>query len=122
MRPAGHAGRILKSGLALGGSLAVIGKTATALAQTGRAKTLAIAAPATPLSLDVENSLSLGTIDTVGAFYDYLIEFDMLPDPQLPGVMRENIAPDPAAPGGYHLRGKLAEPPYWRHGWHRIRR
>jgi hypothetical protein len=62
--------QILKSGLALGGSLAVIGNTGNVLAQSGRAKTLAIAAPATPLSLDVENSLSLGTIDTVAAFYD----------------------------------------------------
>jgi peptide/nickel transport system substrate-binding protein len=79
-----------------------------ALAQ-GRAKTLAIAAPATPLSLDVENSLSLGTIDTVGAFYDYLIEFDTVADAKVPGVRRENLAANPTLPGGYHLKGKLAE-------------
>ena len=64
-----------------------------ALAASSRAKTLVVAAPATPLSLDVENSLSLGTIDTVGAFYDYLIAFDMVPDPKVPGAMRENLAP-----------------------------
>mgnify|MGYP000259390389 CR=1 FL=1 len=34
-----------------------------------RDKTLVIAAPATPLSLDVENSLSPATIDTVAAFF-----------------------------------------------------
>jgi peptide/nickel transport system substrate-binding protein len=80
-----------------------------ALAASSRAKTLVVAAPATPLSLDVENSLSLGTIDTVGAFYDYLIAFDMVPDPKVPGAMRENLAPNPSAPGGYNLKGKLAE-------------
>jgi peptide/nickel transport system substrate-binding protein len=74
-----------------------------------RAKTLVIAAPATPLSLDVENSLSLGTIDTVGAFYDYLIEFATAPDPKVPGVMREDLAANPSLPGGYNLKGKLAE-------------
>lgn len=74
-----------------------------------RSRTLLIAAAATPLSLDVENSLSLGTIDTVAAFYDYLIEFEMIPDPDVPGVMREDLAADPSKPGGYNLKGKLAE-------------
>nr|WP_186363646.1 ABC transporter substrate-binding protein [Rhizobium sp. ACO-34A] len=74
-----------------------------------RAKTLAIAASATPLSLDVENSLSLGTIDTVGAFYDYLIGFNTIPDPAVPGVLREDLAPNASLPGGYNLKGMLAE-------------
>jgi len=74
-----------------------------------RAKTLVIAAPATPLSLDVENSLSLGTIDTVGAFYDYLIGFATVPDPKVKGVMREDLKPNAALPGGYNLKGGLAE-------------
>ncbi len=74
-----------------------------------RAKTLVIAAPATPLSLDVENSLSLGTIDTVGAFYDYLIGFETLPDPKVKGVLREDLKPNASLPGGYNLRGGLAE-------------
>ena len=77
---------ILKTGGALAGSAALSAHVGTALAATDRAKTLVIAAPGTPLSLDVENSLSLGTIDTVGAFYDYLIEFDTIPDPQNPGA------------------------------------
>jgi len=100
---------ILKTGGALAGSTALSAHVGTALAATDRAKTLVIAAPGTPLSLDVENSLSLGTIDTVGAFYDYLIEFDTIPDPQNPGALRENIKANPKAPGGYNLRGKLAE-------------
>lgn len=74
-----------------------------------RAKTLLIAAPATPLSLDVENSLSLGTIDTVAAFYDYLIGFNTVPDPKLEGVLREDLAANAALSGGYNLKGMLAE-------------
>jgi peptide/nickel transport system substrate-binding protein len=74
-----------------------------------RAKTLVIAAPATPLSLDVENSLSLGTIDTVAAFYDYLIGFNTIPDPKVEGVMREDLAANASLPGGYNLKGMLAE-------------
>jgi len=73
-----------------------------------RSKTLVIAAPATPLSLDVENSLSPGTIDTVAAFYDYLIGFGTIPD-TVDGVMREDLEPRPDLPGGYNLKGMLAE-------------
>lgn len=73
-----------------------------------RSKTLVIAAPATPLSLDVENSLSPGTIDTVAAFYDYLIGFGTVPD-SIEGVMREDLQPRPDLPGGYNLKGMLAE-------------
>lgn len=90
-------------------SLAVCAFAAPQAWAQDREKTLLIAAAATPLSLDVENSLSLGTIDTVGAFYDYLIEFEMIPDPDVPGVMREDLAADPSKPGGYNLKGKLAE-------------
>jgi peptide/nickel transport system substrate-binding protein len=73
-----------------------------------RAKTLVIAASATPLSLDVENSLSPATIDTVAAFYDYLIEFETIPD-AVEGVMREDLEPNPSLPGGYNLKSMLAE-------------
>ena len=88
----------------VGATAAAAGLTAEvggALAASSRAKTLVVAAPATPLSLDVENSLSLGSIDTVAAFYDYLIAFDMQPDASVPGAMRENLAPNPSAPGGW---------------------
>lgn len=81
---------LLKYGVAAGALLAAPGFVRTAFAQD-KAKTLVIAAPATPLSLDVENSLSLGTIDTVAAFYDYLIGFNTIPDPDVPGVMREDL-------------------------------
>ena len=70
---------LLKYGAAAGAFAFAPGFVTSAFAQD-RAKTLVIAAPATPLSLDVENSLSLGTIDTVAAFYDYLVAFNTVPD------------------------------------------
>ncbi len=99
---------LLKYGIAAGALVAAPGFVRTAFAQD-KAKTLVIAAPATPLSLDVENSLSIGTIDTVAAFYDYLIEFGKIPDPTVEGVMREDLTPNASLPGGYNLKGKLAE-------------
>lgn len=98
---------VLKLGASAG--VAALAPAFVKSAYAAGATTLVIAAPATPLSLDVENSLSLGTIDTVAAFYDYLIEFATVPDPNAPGVMREDLAPNPALPGGYNLKGKLAE-------------
>jgi hypothetical protein len=98
---------ILKMGVATGALLATPGFVRSAFAQD-KSKTLVIAAPATPLSLDVENSLSLGTIDTVAAFYDYLIGFNTIPD-AVEGVMREDLTPDPSKPGGYNLKPMLAE-------------
>lgn len=99
---------VLKWGAAAGAFALAPGFITRTYAQD-RAKTLVIAAPATPLSLDVENSLSLGTIDTVAAFYDYLIGFNTIPDPNVPGVMREDLAPDASKPGGYNLKSMLAE-------------
>ena len=99
---------LLKYSIAAGALAAAPGFVRSAFA-ADKAKTLAIAAPATPLSLDVENSLSLGTIDTVAAFYDYLIGFNTIPDPDVPGVMREDLAPDASKPGGYNLKPMLAE-------------
>jgi peptide/nickel transport system substrate-binding protein len=98
---------LLKVGAAAG--TATIAPRFVTSAFAAASKTLVIAAPATPLSLDVENSLSLGTIDTVAAFYDYLIEFARIPDPNVAGVLREDLKPNPALPGGYNLKGKLAE-------------
>ncbi len=99
---------LLKAGAA-GGAFAIAPRFVGSAVAQDRAKTLVIAAPATPLSLDVENSLSLGTIDTVAAFYDYLIEFGKIPDKTVPGVMREDLTPNASLPGGYNLKGKLAE-------------
>lgn len=101
--------RLLLQSMGAGAALSLApGALPSALA-ADRAKTLVIAAPATPLSLDVENSLSLGTIDTVGAFYEYLIGFATVPDPKVKGVMREDLKPNASLPGGYNLRGGLAE-------------
>lgn len=98
---------VLRLGAAAGALAFAPGLVGTSFGQD-RAKTLVIAAPATPLSLDVENSLSLGTIDTVAAFYDYLIGFNTIPD-AVDGVMREDLKPDASKPGGYNLKGYLAE-------------
>lgn len=98
----------LKATAAAGASMLAPWSMGSAFA-ADRARTLAIAAPATPLSLDVENSLSLGTIDTVGAFYDYLIGFNTIPDPKVPSVYREDLTANPALPGSYNLKGMLAE-------------
>src|ERR1700746_3727407 len=54
--------------------------------------TLVIAAPATPQSLDHEFDVSLGTIDSVGALYDNLLEYEKIPDPQVPDALREDIS------------------------------
>jgi peptide/nickel transport system substrate-binding protein len=101
--------RLLIQGSAAAGAIAIAPRYVTSAFSQDRAKTLVVAAPATPLSLDVENSLSIGTIDTVAAFYDYLIEFGKVPDAKVAGVMREDLTPNPSLPGGYNLKGKLAE-------------
>src|SRR4051812_4373762 len=101
--------RLLIQGGAAAGAFAIAPRFVQSAFAQDRAKALVVAAPATPLSLDVENSLSIGTIDTVAAFYDYLIEFGKVPDPKVAGVMREDLTPNPSLPGGYNLKGKLAE-------------
>lgn len=74
-----------------------------------QSKPLVIAAPATPQSLDAEFDGSLGTLDMIGCLYDSLIAFEMMPDPDVPGVMREDVADYPDLPGNVNIRGKLAE-------------
>jgi peptide/nickel transport system substrate-binding protein len=71
--------------------------------------TLVVAAPATPQSLDHEFDVSLGTIDTVGALYDNLLEYEKIPDPQVPDALREDIAVHSDKPYNLNLKGKLAE-------------
>ncbi|MER5171065.1 ABC transporter substrate-binding protein [Thioclava kandeliae] len=87
----------------LGLSLAASGP---AQAQT---KPLVIAAPATPQSLDTEFDGSLGTLDMIGCLYDSLVAFETIPDPDIEGVLREDVADYPHLPGGLKLKGKLAE-------------
>jgi peptide/nickel transport system substrate-binding protein len=71
--------------------------------------TLVIAAPTTPQSLDHEFDVSLGTIDTVGALYDNLLEYEKIPDPQVPDALREDIAVHSDKPYNLNLKGKPAE-------------
>ena len=73
------------------------------------AKTLVIACPATPQSLDIENDNSLGTIDVLGAVYEYLLGYEKIPDPNAPGVMREDTGVHSDRPNGLALQGRLAE-------------
>lgn len=79
-----------------------------ALAQD-RSTTLAIAAPATPQSLDSEYDVSLGTFEAVAACYDSLVEFEKIPDAGVPTALREDIADYPDKPGRVNMKGKLAE-------------
>ncbi len=72
-------------------------------------KTLVIASPATPQGLDGDYDVSLGTVDSTGAFYDNLIAYKKIPDPASPDVMREDIGVHPELPYGLALEGKLAE-------------
>jgi peptide/nickel transport system substrate-binding protein len=71
--------------------------------------TLVIAAPATPQSLDHEFDVSLGTIDSVGSLYDNLLEYEKIPDPQVPAAFREDITVHEDKPYNLNLKGKLAE-------------
>lgn len=73
------------------------------------ATTLVIASPSTPQGLDNEYDVSLGTVDVLGALYDYLVEYETIPDPEVPGVMREDTSVHADRIGGLALRGKLAE-------------
>jgi len=75
----------------------------------GTSKTLVIASPATPQGLDGEYDVSLGTVDSTGAFYDNLIAYKKIPDPASPDVMREDIGVHPELPYGLALEGRLAE-------------
>src|SRR5260221_12307947 len=71
--------------------------------------TLVIAAPATPQILDHEFDVSLGTIDSVGALYDNLLEYEKIHDNQVPDSFREDIAVHEDKPYNLNLKGTLAE-------------
>ena len=68
-----------------------------------------IAAPATPQGLDIEFDVSLGSIDTLGALYEYMLGYEKMADPNAPGVLREDTGVHPDKPNGLALKGKLAE-------------
>ena len=74
----------------------------------GRETTLVIAAPATPQGLDIEFDVSLGSIDSLGPLYEYMLAYEKIPDPHNPDVMREDTAVHPDKKYGLALRGRLA--------------
>lgn len=71
--------------------------------------TLVIAAPATPQGLDIEFDVSLGSIDSLGALYEYMLGYEKMEDPNAPGVMREDTSVRTDKPNNLALRGRLAE-------------
>ena len=93
--------------VAAGGTLpASLSLTAEAAEET---HTMVIAAPATPQSLDHEFDVSLGTIDSVGALYDNLLEYEKVPDKNEPEALREDISVHTDRPYNLALKGKLAD-------------
>lgn len=100
---------LMKSGIALAGLSALSGIAGVTSAFGQSAPTLIVASPQTPQSLDSEFDISLGTVDAYGVLYENLIEFVKIPDPKVPGVMREDTGSYPDKPGGVNAIGKLAE-------------
>jgi peptide/nickel transport system substrate-binding protein len=101
---------LLQGASALGAAagIGVASRPGPARAQDA-ARTLVIASPATPQGLDIEFDVSLGSIDALGALYDYMLAYEKMPDPKAPGVMREDIGVHGDRPNGLALRGRLAE-------------
>src|SRR5260221_9128242 len=54
--------------------------------------TLVISAPATPQTLDHEFDVSLGTIDSVAGLFDNPLQYENIPDNQLPDAFPQHIA------------------------------
>jgi peptide/nickel transport system substrate-binding protein len=102
--------QFLQTTAAAGGAAMVpsLGGMGQALAQ-GAANTLVIAAPATPQGLDIEFDVSLGSIDSLGALYEYMLAYDKIEDPNAPGVLREDTSVHTDKPNNLALRGRLAE-------------
>ena len=98
----------LQGSAALGGTL-VGGGFGAWPAAAQASSTLVIAAPATPQGLDIEFDVSLGSIDSLGALYEYMLAYEKIPDPQVPGTMREDTGVHADRKGGLALRGRLAE-------------
>lgn len=101
---------LLKTSAALGAAavLPSLGGMGEAFAQ-GAANTLVIAAPATPQGLDIEFDVSLGSIDSLGALYEYMLAYEKIPDPNAPDVLREDTGVHTDKPNNLALRGRLAE-------------
>ena len=50
----------------------------SSVAAQDASSTLVIAAPATPQGLDIEFDVSLGSIDSLGALYDYMLAYEKI--------------------------------------------
>jgi peptide/nickel transport system substrate-binding protein len=100
----------LKTSAAIGGAAAMSGLLGVreAVAQD-QAKTLVIAAPATPQGLDIEFDVSLGSIDSLGALYEYMLAYEKIPDSSSPDVLREDTSVRTDRPYNLALRGRLCE-------------
>lgn len=102
--------QLLKTTAVLGGGamLSSFGRMGEALAQ-GASDTLVIAAPATPQGLDIEFDVSLGSIDSLGALYEYMLAYEKVEDPTDPDVLREDTSVRTDKPYNLALSGRLAE-------------
>jgi peptide/nickel transport system substrate-binding protein len=102
--------QFLKTAAAVGGAALAssTGRFGEAFAQDANS-TLVIAAPATPQGLDIEFDVSLGSIDSLGALYEYMLGYEKMEDPNAPGVLREDTGVHADKPNGLALRGRLAE-------------
>jgi peptide/nickel transport system substrate-binding protein len=105
----GHGRRgFLKAAAGAGTAIAGALRTPQQAFAQGAAPTLVIAAPATPQGLDIEFDVSLGSIDSLGALYEYMLAYDKIPDAHDPNVLREDTAVHPDRKYGLALRGRLA--------------
>lgn len=99
----------LKTGAAVGGAAMLPATLRAGGALAAQSDTLVIAAPSTPQGLDIEFDVSLGSIDVLGALYEYMLAYEKIPDPQSPEVLREDTSVHSDKKGGLALRGRLAE-------------
>ncbi len=102
--------QFLRTAAAVGGAsmLPSALKMGEAFAQDA-SDTLVIASPATPQGLDIEFDVSLGSIDSLGALYEYMLGYEKFDDPDAPGVLREDTSVRTDKPNNLALRGRLAE-------------
>jgi peptide/nickel transport system substrate-binding protein len=96
---------------ALAGGAAMLPGSMLSMGQamaSGASDTLVIASPATPQGLDIEFDVSLGSIDSLGALYDYMLGYETVPDNSAAGVLREDPSVRTDRPYNLALTPKLA--------------
>ena len=103
--------QFLQTTAMMGGAalLASLGRLGEAFAQ-GASDTLVIAAPATPQGLDIEFDVSLGSINSLGALYEYMLAYEKDRPIRTRRACCARIPPSiPDKPNNLALRGRLAE-------------